>query len=137
MIGRELYTAPFMWVPAACCNIIGEKPKLKCFDSFMVTALEYDGRKISFVKIINNKTKKTMQYGSGAKPVEEREEEAPVAPAARPASPAQKRTIIALCEKYNINLDTWLSQKGTNIDLLTDIEAGQMLLTIKKKCGDD
>ena len=131
-IGRELYTAPFIWVPAACCNIIGERPKLKCFDSFMVTALEYDSRKISFVEVVNNKTRKTMQYGTGAK-VEKPAEN----PVAKPASPAQKRTIIGLCEKNNINLEIWLSQNGTNIDLLTDIEAGQILQTIKKKYGDE
>ena len=131
-IGRELYTSPFMWVPAACCNIIGEKPKLKCFDTFKVTALEYDGRKISFVEVVNNKTHKTMQYGSGVKPVEHPAEK----PVAKPATPAQKKTVQMLCDKYNIDLDKWLAQNCTNIDLLTDIEAGQILQTIKKKYGE-
>ena len=132
-IGRELYTAPFMWVPAACCNIFGEKPKMKCFDTFTVTALEYDGRKISFVEVVNNKTRKTMQYGSGAKPIEQPAEK----PSLRPATMAQKRTVQMLCEKYNIDLDKWLSSNNTNIELLTDGEAGQILQTIRKKYGDE
>ena len=37
-IGRELYTAPFIWVPADKCSIVNGK----CFDKFGVSVIEYD-----------------------------------------------------------------------------------------------
>lgn len=36
-IGRELYSAPFIWVPAARCDIKG----MKCFDKFIVQSIKY------------------------------------------------------------------------------------------------
>ena len=40
-IGRELYTAPFIWIPADKCNIIRtQQGKLTCKDKFIVEAIE-------------------------------------------------------------------------------------------------
>lgn len=41
-IGRELYTAPFIWIPAKACNITEENGKAKCYDKFFVTDIGYD-----------------------------------------------------------------------------------------------
>lgn len=41
-IGRELYTAPFIWVPADKCNIKQDKGKFKCNDKFSVEKISYD-----------------------------------------------------------------------------------------------
>lgn len=52
-IGRELYTAPFIWVPADKCTIVNGR----CFDKFDVSVIEYDEyRRISALVIINEKT---------------------------------------------------------------------------------
>lgn len=40
-IGRELYTAPFIWVKAEECNITGFNGKFKCNDNFRVVKLTY------------------------------------------------------------------------------------------------
>lgn len=41
-IGRELYTAPFIWVKAEDCNIVpGFNGKKKCNDKFIVVKLNY------------------------------------------------------------------------------------------------
>ena len=41
-IGRELYTAPFIWVKAEDCNIVdGFQGKKKCNDNFVVVKLTY------------------------------------------------------------------------------------------------
>ena len=41
-IGRELYTAPFIWVKAEDCNIVpGFNGKKKCNDKFIVVKLSY------------------------------------------------------------------------------------------------
>lgn len=56
-IGRELYTAPFIWIPADKCNI---KDK-KCYDTFYVSQIIYDDKKqIVAVAINNEKTRKNI-----------------------------------------------------------------------------
>lgn len=52
-IGRELYTAPFIWIGSDKCNIVGKK----CYDKFRVTNIHYDAsRNIDGLVIINEKT---------------------------------------------------------------------------------
>lgn len=63
-IGRELYTAPFIWFKADQCNL--EPPnvdKPKCFDTFKVEDIEYKNGKISYLKVVNNKTKAVFTWG--------------------------------------------------------------------------
>ena len=42
-IGRELYTAPFIWVPAADVAIKRNGDKLYCSDHFSVRSIAYNG----------------------------------------------------------------------------------------------
>ena len=53
-IGRELYTAPFIWVPSDRCNIKDQK----CFDRFTVHGIGYTGGVITGLQIKNQKTGK-------------------------------------------------------------------------------
>lgn len=56
-IGRELYTAPFIWVSSDKCNLVGKK----CYDKFRVTNIHYDEtRTIDGLVIINEKTNKIV-----------------------------------------------------------------------------
>ena len=50
-IGRELYTAPFIWVDNKKCNITGTK----CFDDFKVEKIVVEDGKITALSIWNNK----------------------------------------------------------------------------------
>lgn len=44
-IGRELYSAPRIWISAANCKIeTGRTGKLVCYDNFYVGAIEYDDK---------------------------------------------------------------------------------------------
>lgn len=78
-IGRELYTAPFIWIGADKCNIKEDKRgKLVCFDLFSVGMIEYNAnQEISALTIINEDTRKTVfSWGAGKavpKPSEEKE----------------------------------------------------------------
>lgn len=56
-IGRELYTAPFIWIPANKCNITDDK---KCFDKFVVEAIQIKNKTITALSIqnLNLKTEK-------------------------------------------------------------------------------
>ena len=58
-IGRELYSAPFIWVGSDKMNISGGNGKFKTFDTFSVEKIAYntDG-KISGLSIRNDKTGK-------------------------------------------------------------------------------
>ena len=55
-IGRELYTAPFIWVDASLCNL----DKGKCYDKFKVTDIKIEDKKIVYLQIINEKTGKVV-----------------------------------------------------------------------------
>lgn len=59
-IGRELYTAPFIWIDKANCNIKQDKrnpDRLLCYDRFEVSDIGYnEHREINRLVIINSKT---------------------------------------------------------------------------------
>ena len=76
-IGRELYTAPFIWVDSKACTIkaSGRKDKygndiLTCSDRFQVISIGYDDNgKINSLKIANEKTlKEVYSLGASTKP---------------------------------------------------------------------
>lgn len=55
-IGRELYTAPFIWVPADRVSITKKGDRFTTYDSFSVEKIEYDENKhIAKLAIRNNK----------------------------------------------------------------------------------
>lgn len=67
-IGRELYTAPFIYVNAQNCNIDkGNNGKFVCYDSFAVEHIEIEDGCITAISILNNKTKKVV-FGWEKKP---------------------------------------------------------------------
>lgn len=60
-IGRELYTAPFIWIPATKCNLAVQGGKNVCYDRFSVAKIAIsegeNGRKsIDGIRIVNEKT---------------------------------------------------------------------------------
>ncbi len=63
-IGRELYTAPFIWIDKKDCNIKKYNDTLKCFDNFTVTGIGYTDGVITGLEIKNQKTGKVCyQFG--------------------------------------------------------------------------
>ena len=59
-IGRELYTAPFIWIKAEdCAALKHDGQKWKCFDVFSVQKIIIENKKIVALAILNNKTGKT------------------------------------------------------------------------------
>ena len=59
-IGRELYTAPFVWIPASECTIKQEKGKFVCRDRFSVWRIEVEAGNIVALEIGNEKTGRTV-----------------------------------------------------------------------------
>lgn len=56
-IGRELYTSPFIWIPADKCNINNGK----CFDKFSVEKIKIEDKRITGLAIWNE-TKKIRSF---------------------------------------------------------------------------
>ena len=78
-IGRELYTAPNMFVLAKDLKTLKKddwqgKEKWTCKDAFKVTEIEYIDRRIVFVKVINLKTDKEITFGIPANEQKKQEE---------------------------------------------------------------
>ena len=61
-IGRELYTAPFIWIKAEDCNIVVNQKTAKptCYDKFYVEKIAIDNKKIIGLAIRNSTTKKRV-----------------------------------------------------------------------------
>lgn len=53
-IGRELYTAPFIWVPADKCRIINQRGKNVCRDRFSVAKIQIEDGIITGIRIVND-----------------------------------------------------------------------------------
>ena len=89
-IGRELYTAPFVWISANDCNIKKDaRGKLVCYDRFTVKGIGYTEGVITGLEIKNQATGKVCyKWGeiieeAPDKPEQPDDEpEAPVTPAA-------------------------------------------------------
>ncbi len=52
-IGRELYTAPFIWIPRDKVTIIEKNGKFSTYDKFIVEKIVIDSGKIIAISIIN------------------------------------------------------------------------------------
>lgn len=58
-IGRELYTAPFIWIKAQdCAELKQDGQRWKCFDTFEVRKIAIENKRIVAIAIKNTKTKK-------------------------------------------------------------------------------
>lgn len=68
-IGRELYTAPFIWISSDKVNIVEDNGKLKVKDFFHVSYISYDegGKVIRSLEIRNQKNEIVCQFNMGNK----------------------------------------------------------------------
>ena len=61
-IGRELYTAPFIWISNDKCTIKENKGKYACNDKFYVSKIAITYKKITGLAIRNNKGERVFVY---------------------------------------------------------------------------
>ena len=58
-IGRELYTAPFIWIKSEdCTSLIQKGDRWQCFDNFFVEKIVIENKRIIAISIKNQKTGK-------------------------------------------------------------------------------
>ena len=103
-IGRELYTAPFIWITADKCKIVPVNGgKYTCYDRFEVTDIGYDeSRRINRL-VISLKGKEV--YTFGVKSRQEPKEEPDKIPDKTPITKEQADSLSALLEDKGISLD--------------------------------
>lgn len=62
-IGRELYSAPFIWISADKADIkAGQNGKFQCYDKFFVEQILYDEKRNIIALSIKNETKNTRVF---------------------------------------------------------------------------
>lgn len=128
-IGRELYTAPFIFVKSGDCKVESKRSGsgYTCNDHFYVSDIGYDdNRVINRLQIRHQKSNKVV-FDLGKKESEETEEPSPI-------DKLKKK-----CESHNIDLNEWVKQWGKNktVNNLTDSEIDRMLLWIRDNFGDE
>ena len=102
-IGRELYTAPFIWIPAGKASIMYKEDQNKvkrftCNDRFSVSSIQYnDDREISALVIVNERGEHVYELkekGAGTKDVHKEKATAENGNKAEAVQkPAQKNTV--------------------------------------------
>lgn len=114
-IGRELYTAPFIWIPAGQTEIQREKDRYITKDRFKVEEIQYDERRcISGLKITNKKNQLVFSYGDVEKEELQKEEKNLLNTEQGQKLKAElKRTGVSessICQRYGVNTLGELSQ---------------------------
>lgn len=95
-IGRELYTAPFIWIKAADCEIKNGK----CYDSFAVDEMEVANGRITALAISNERTHRVVyRWAIDRKPVKRRE--APANVREPPATDAEVEGFQGACNEFS------------------------------------
>lgn len=107
-IGRELYTAPFIWINADDCNIKDGK----CTDRFKVTKIDYTGDRITALVIYNTKTREIC-FRLGNPTNEPSEPEEPSIANER-IKPHEARVIKRMLEESKSDIDSFLGYYHVN-----------------------
>lgn len=142
-IGRELYTAPFIWIPADSCRIeTGKNGKPACYDRFDVKEIDYnDRREISNLIIVNEKTGQKVfiwqktplpelpKRGADPGPVPKKK------PEPKP-EPPQESTPYFTCEKCGKRLEPYITDEGTEIPIRRHVARSQKMFEGKIFCLD-
>ena len=59
-IGVELYTSPFIWIPADKCKIASKNGKFVTYDKFVVEKIKVENKEITGLSILNTRTKERV-----------------------------------------------------------------------------
>ena len=122
-IGRELYTAPFIWVSAQDCTIQNKR----CFDKFSIAEIAYDDkRRICDLSVRNDKSRKIVfEYHAKVKK--------PVAPPPAPKKeqPPQDVDVNALRNRLNKITYALAQGKPENIATAVNIWTKEMFVRLE------
>lgn len=120
-IGRELYTAPFIWIRDTDCNISGGK----CYDKFYVKSIGYDkNRRINQLEIVNVKLNRVVFRMGEPEPVEDFSKEL--------ANPTQRKTFQDMCKVLGVEPTDILRQAGWKSGKMTVEDHGRAMIILKE-----
>jgi len=126
-IGRELYTSPFIWIPASDFNMGKNKQgKPACFDKFVVESIVIDGGVIKDVKVKNTTKIKTQPKPQAPKSVEK-------PPTVVLATAEQKAEFFNLCEQNGEKDSDVYKRNNTTRDTISKANAAKFIDGMKKK----
>ena len=97
-IGRELYTAPFIWINAGDCKIDGQK----CNDKFVVDQILIEDKTIVALSIKNKNTGKTVFSMNNSSATRKTLDACHVA-TLRECIPKHNQTIENVCKTFKVN----------------------------------
>lgn len=133
-IGRELYTAPFIWIGADKCKINPKNQGFTCNDRFEVSDIGYDGNGGINKLVILNGRKVVFQMGAYVStPAEETE---PAGETEDKPTEAQMQTLKNIAKKHGLNLEAWAKSGGKTLVTLSAVDVANMLTAMKRKYGD-
>ena len=126
-IGRELYTAPFIWIKANNVNLIDYNNKKTTRDRFSVADIKIEDSRITGL-IIRNDSKKTIVY----------EYPESVIPKEKPTdliNALEAKTIIDSCEELHIQVkETFLDKlKIDKVEQMTKTDYLRVMTAIEKE----
>ena len=125
-IGRELYSAPFIWITAENCKIFKDNQgKSKCNDKFFVKAIEYNNDREIIKLIIVNLTTKSVVYNFDKTKKQEEQPKVENKPVTK-ATPEQVARIMNLYNTDEIKEALKLVKKD-KLEDLTLVEASSLI----------
>ena len=137
-IGRELYTAPFIWLSNSVCNIEkkGDGKSYTCNDKFVVKEIDYDDKRcICKLVIINEKSKKVVyRFGDGkdnSYPPEE--------PPKHDVKATEKeiQALKDLCKGYKVSFDKLIVACGLDANNLSSNDIQSLTSSLHHKYGKE
>lgn len=131
-IGRELYTAPFIWFPADKLKTHAPKQNgngYTCSDTFTVDAIEYTSGKISYLKVVNNKSKAVYTNGTSRELNQDN--------CGDSITEEEYNLLLKLVSEANVNTEKLCKQFGVNsLMLITKVQYTALKNKLEKAIAD-
>lgn len=124
-IGRELYTAPFIWITNVKIETRNGKPTTK--ERFYVRNMSVVNKRITYLVIVNKKG--DVVFTSGSIPEQKNED-------VKLASKAQINAIHTLCDKHGVDLDKVYELNQLKEQEMTAEQAAVLLKSFQRKFGE-
>lgn len=154
-IGRELYTAPFIWINPDGVKLKSSGDRAKRYvtnNKFSVAHIDIKNKKIVSLSIKNDDLDKVVyefpKPKGQAKPTEPDKNKPAEPKQAKPAGQSSHKEPLANAEQIEelksiqakhpgFRMEDWMALQGKNWETLTEVDAGQMLNALKEKYGDE
>lgn len=116
-IGRELYTAPRIWLSRECYNPDSKNGKPITYDRFKVSEITIEEKKITALKILNETNGEIVFTYSNGKTKITKSQRKTTRQASEPAqaqAPTYRDQLREFCKKYDVPTQTIIATCGLN-----------------------